>query len=248
MLIDGQQSAYLPWISSWFLTDIHRAMSIFWFGVLSFVQNHSASTILKRQKNESIQVLGILPKKHFVSSLVHAAHCALTGQLYECLCDTALQHPPYSVWSHLSPPRVCCPQPLLLPGAHCPPATNTLGTERGKTSQRGPSVGCICVPHLHPTSFICILHPTSASLLAAGQAELGSILLPHTKGKTVASFGAQSCRYLGKTPQFAEVSGFPVMAVATDWCRSCWVQWGRLAQGGCSHTCLQDQTPQVHLF
>lgn len=164
MLIDGQQSAYLPWISSWFLTDIHRAMSIFWFGVLSFVQNHSASTILKRQKNESIQVLGILPKKHFVSSLVHAAHCALTGQLYECLCDTALQHPPYSVWSHLSPrgfavPNLCSCLELTVP------LLQTLWERSGAKPPKGvpvwgASVSRICIPHRSSASYIPHLHPS----------------------------------------------------------------------------------------
>lgn len=162
MLIDGQQSAYLPWISSWFLTDIHRAMGIFWFGVLRFAQNHSASTILQKQnkkskKKKSIQVLGILPKKHSVSSSVHAAHCALKEQLYECLCDAALQHPLHRAWSQPAVPPWARSSPRsLLSRARCPPCCKLLGSGGGQTPPWGPSAGCICIPH--PASRI--LHPS----------------------------------------------------------------------------------------
>lgn len=174
-------------------------MGIFWFGVLHFAQNHSASAILqkqkkKRKKTKSIQVLGILPKKHSVSSSVHAAHCALKEQLYECLCDAALQHPLHRAWSQPAvPPWVRSSPRSLLSGARCPPAANIWEAEGGKTPPWGPSVGCICIPH-------------PASLRAAGQAEWGRILLTHTTGKTVVSFRAQSCRYLGHNLRFGEVS------------------------------------------
>lgn len=152
MLIDGQQSAYLPWISSWFLTDIHRAMGI--FGLVFYVlrkitaQAPFCKNKKKKVKKKSIQVLGILPKKHSVSSSVHAAHCALKEQLYECLCDAALQHPLHRAWSQPAvPPWVRSSPRSLRSGARRPPAANIWEAEGGKTPPWGPSVGCICIPH-----------------------------------------------------------------------------------------------------
>lgn len=72
------------------------------------------------------------------------------------------------------------------------PCCKHFGSGGGQNLPRGLSAGSIR-----------ILHP--ASLPAAGRAELGRILLTHTKGKTVVSFRAQSCRYLGHNPRFREV-------------------------------------------
>lgn len=78
------------------------------------------------------------------------------------------------------------------------PCCKHLGSGRGQN----PPVGSQCGMHLHPASRI----PHPASLRAAGQAEWGRILLTHTTGKTVVSFRAQSCRYLGHNLRFGEVS------------------------------------------
>lgn len=139
-----------------------------------------------------------------------------------------------------------CSPPVLPSGAHF--LLQTL--QWGRTSQGAPAWG-------HPISHI----PYPASLPAMGQAELRRILLTPTKGKSVVSFQAKSCGYLGYNSRFGEVSG-----------KSQWLPWPldlawkpmsgligvvpcvkfhrAVGLGGLAPIlkCFQDQTPGVHLF
>lgn len=190
MLIDGQKSAYVPWTRSWFLTRIHRAMRMVWFGsricAKSQRERHSATTKKgKNGKEKEDSGIGNSSKEAVVSSWVHTALCALREQLYECLL----------LCSSRSMARASChPTGLLLTFAPIRSSLPSPNTSVRQNPPRGPSVGASHIPY-------------PASLPAMGWAELGRILLTPTKSKTVVSFRAKSCRYLGCNSQFGEVSG-----------------------------------------
>lgn len=197
----------------------------------------------KKGKIKEDSGIGNSSKEAVVSSWVHTALCALREQLCECLWGAALQH--------CSMARASChPTGLLLTFAPTWSSLPSPNTSVGQKPLRGPSLG-------HPISHI----PYPASPPAMGQAELGRFLLTPTKGKSVVSFWAKSCRYLGYNSQFGEVSGKPQ-----------WLPWpldlawkavsGLGAVVPCVEfhravclaglapilECLQDQTPRVHLF
>lgn len=149
-------------------------------------ERHSATTKKgKNGKEKEDSGIGNSSKEAVVSSWVHTALCALREQLYECLL----------LCSSRSMARASChPTGLLLTFAPIRSSLPSPNTSVRQNPPRGPSVGASHIPY-------------PASLPAMGWAELGRILLTPTKSKTVVSFRAKSCRYLGCNSQFGEVSG-----------------------------------------
>lgn len=151
-------------------------------------ERHSATKKKgKMEKKKRIQVSGILPKKQlwaagYTQPSVHLENNSMN------VFATLLR-------STRSMARAGCHPTGLLPTfAPIRSSLPSPNTSVGQNPPRGPSVGASHIPY-------------PASLPAMGWAELGRILLTPTKGKTVVSFRAKSCRYLGCNSQFGEVSG-----------------------------------------
>lgn len=201
MWIDGQKSAYVLWTRSWFLTRIHRAMRTVWFGVLGFARKHSASAILqqkKRDKRKKNKKRGFRYWEFFQRSSckqlgMHSPVCTKRTSLWMSLghCSEAPLHGQGWLSPHGLLPT-CAPIQSSLPSPN---------TSVGQNPPRAPSVG---TSHILHHSWLW------------GRQSWGLV----DPTKSVVSFGAKSCRYLGYKSQFGEVSGkfqWPLDLEAHKW-------------------------------
>lgn len=98
-------------------------------------ERHSATTKKgKNGKEKEDSGIGNSSKEAVVSSWVHTALCALREQLYECLCDAALQQPLHGqgqLSPHGAAPHLCSHPELASFSKHFSEAKPPKGSQRG---------------------------------------------------------------------------------------------------------------------
>lgn len=170
--IDGQPSAYLPPVSRRFLTGVHGAMGIFWFGALRVRQNHSASANLQNQQNKGVGGWGWERVfRYWVFFQRGVSSAARYAQPTVHFNNNPMN---VSAMPRVEPavtPRVCRPPPSPSP------CGKRFGSGGGQNPVEGvPAQGASRIPQ--------------PSRGGAGRAGPGGVLLAPTKGETAVSFRA----------------------------------------------------------